>query len=227
VGVSTSSASTKFRQRKSQALGEGRSATHLKFSIVTISFNQAEFLERTILSVIAQKDVDMEYIIVDPGSTDGSRDIIERYRGTFSHVIFEPDAGPADGLNKGFAVASGDWFGYINSDDFYLPGGLAAVDVATRRFPQAGAIVGNGHIVDESDNFLRKSRRRLAWGLLLAAAGDLLRSWRFSRCGRIQHRQWNLLGQRNPSGDGQAKLPGRAFLCRCRRLSNSLAIDHR
>jgi glycosyltransferase involved in cell wall biosynthesis len=129
----------------------------VRFSIVTISFNQAQFLERAIHSVLAQKGVEREYIIVDPGSTDGSREIIERYRSSFSHVVYDKDAGPADGLNKGFALASGDWFGYLNSDDFYLPGGLQAAATAARRYPDAGAIVGNGYIVDENDKVLRKS----------------------------------------------------------------------
>jgi glycosyltransferase involved in cell wall biosynthesis len=129
----------------------------MRFSIVTISYNQAQFLERAILSVLAQAEVDFEYIIVDPGSTDGSREIIERYRGAVAHVIFEKDAGPADGLNKGFARATGDWFGYINSDDFYLPGGLQAAAIAAGRHVQAGAIVGNGYIVDQNDKVLRKS----------------------------------------------------------------------
>lgn len=99
----------------------------MKFSIVTISFNQREFLERTINSVIGQDGVEIEYIIVDPGSTDGSRDIIERYRPYFAHVILEKDAGPADGLNKGFAVATGEIYGYLNSDDMFEPGALATV----------------------------------------------------------------------------------------------------
>ena len=75
-----------------------------RVSIVTISFNQEKFLERTIRSVLAQDYPEIEYIVVDPGSTDGSRDIIERYRDRIAHVIFEPDKGPSDGLNKGFAA---------------------------------------------------------------------------------------------------------------------------
>jgi glycosyltransferase involved in cell wall biosynthesis len=132
----------------------------VKLSIVTISFNQAQFLERTIRSVLAQDGVDLEYIVVDPGSTDGSRDIIERYRDRLAHVVFEKDGGPADGLNKGFALATGDWFAYINSDDYYLPGGLAAAAAAVRRHREAGALVGNGVIVDVDDRILRSSYSR-------------------------------------------------------------------
>ena len=79
-------------------------AMSLKFSIVTISFNQARFLEQAILSVISQDYLNIQYIVVDPGSTDGSRDIIEKYHNHIDKIIFEPDNGPADGLNKGFGV---------------------------------------------------------------------------------------------------------------------------
>src|ERR1700738_5632483 len=95
-----------------------------KVSIVTISFNQAEFLERAIRSVVDQDYPEIEYSVVDPGATEGSRDIIERYRSRIARVIYEPDRGPADGLNKGFACATGDIFGFLNSDDVLLPGAV-------------------------------------------------------------------------------------------------------
>ncbi|WP_029002493.1 glycosyltransferase family 2 protein [Azorhizobium doebereinerae] len=129
----------------------------MKFSIVTISFNQAQFLEQAIRSVLSQEGVDFEYIVVDPGSTDGSREIIEKYRSRLAAVIYERDSGPADGLNRGFARAGGDWFGYLNSDDYYLPGGLAAAARAIARHPRAGAVVGNGVLVDEAGGRLRAS----------------------------------------------------------------------
>ncbi|TPQ49415.1 glycosyltransferase [Prosthecomicrobium hirschii] len=129
----------------------------MKFSIVTISFNQAEFLERAMRSVLTQTGVDVEYIVVDPGSTDGSREIIERYRDQLAHVVFEKDDGPADGLNKGFARATGDWYGYINSDDWYFLGGLAAAAQAAERQSDVGALVGHGAIVDVRDDIIRAS----------------------------------------------------------------------
>lgn len=119
----------------------------MKFSIVTISFNQAEFLEQAIRSVIEQ-DVDLEYIVVDPGSTDGSREIIERYRDHIDHIVFEPDKGPADGLNKGMALASGDVLACLNSDDYYLPSGLRRAQAQIEKDPDAGAWIGAGKIVD-------------------------------------------------------------------------------
>lgn len=93
-----------------------------KISVVTISFNQAEFLEATILSVLGQDYPNVEYIICDPGSTDGSREIIEKYRDRFDKIILEPDQGPGDGLNKGLSAATGKYFYYLNSDDLVAPG---------------------------------------------------------------------------------------------------------
>lgn len=98
----------------------------MKISIVTISYNQAPFLRHCIDSILSQSNVDLEYIVVDPGSSDGSRAIIESY-GNRIIKVFEPDAGPADGLNHGFACATGDVFGFINADDYLLPGALATV----------------------------------------------------------------------------------------------------
>lgn len=127
----------------------------MKFSIVTISYNQAAFLERAIASVLGQQGVDLEYIVVDPGSTDGSRDIIARHAERISHLILDRDAGPADGLNKGFAVASGDIYGFINADDELLPGALARVAEAFGRNPSAGIIAGCGYMVDANGRTLR------------------------------------------------------------------------
>lgn len=126
----------------------------MKISIVTISFNQGKYLEQTINSVLNQKDADVEYIIVDPGSTDNSRDIIETYRSRIDHVIYEEDTGPADGLSKGFAIASGDIFGFLNSDDILLPGTLQKV---TGHFKNGAAdvISAHGYVIDEF-NFVKR-----------------------------------------------------------------------
>jgi glycosyltransferase involved in cell wall biosynthesis len=104
----------------------------MKFSIVTISYNQAPFLEECIRSVIEQDHPDVEYIIADGGSTDGSLAIIEKYRDRITKVLPGPDGGPADALNRAFAAASGDVFGFINSDDTLLPGALRQVATAWR-----------------------------------------------------------------------------------------------
>ena len=129
----------------------------MKISIVTISYNQAEFLEKTILSVANQRqDVDLEYIVVDPGSTDGSRDIISKYNDVIDHVILESDEGPSDGLNKGFLSATGDVLGFLNSDDVLYPGSLKSVIEYMKKKPEYDVISGHGNIIDKNDATLRK-----------------------------------------------------------------------
>ena len=128
----------------------------MKVSIVTISFNQAKFLERAILSVIGQDYPDVEYIVVDPGSSDGSRDIIERYRARISKIIYTPDNGPADGLNRGFSVAGGEIYGYINADDAYLPGAVTRAVEALKEHPAASAVYANGYMIDEDGRQIRR-----------------------------------------------------------------------
>jgi glycosyltransferase involved in cell wall biosynthesis len=119
-----------------------------RLSIVTISYNQVRFLEKAILSVLGQNDERVEYIVVDAGSTDGSRDVIERYRARIDTVIMEPDRGPADGLNKGFAAATGDLYAYVNSDDELSPGAAAyAIDYLDAH-PDIDVLCGSIRITD-------------------------------------------------------------------------------
>ena len=98
----------------------------MKISIVTISYNQEKYLRQCIESILNQDECELEYIVVDPGSKDGSRELVESYGDRIVRV-FEKDKGPADGLNKGFARATGDIYGFINSDDFLLPNALRHV----------------------------------------------------------------------------------------------------
>src|SRR5215217_6342515 len=128
----------------------------MKISIVTISFNQAPFLEQTICSVLEQDHPHVEYIVVDPGSTDGSREIIERYRDRIDKIIFEADKGPADGLNKGFAHASGDVFGFLNSDDMLEPGALSDAARYFETHPEVDVVSGHSWVIDAEG---RKKRR--------------------------------------------------------------------
>lgn len=128
----------------------------MRISIVTISFNQAKFLEEAICSVIEQGHADTDYIVVDPGSTDGSRDIIERYPSKIAKIVYEPDSGPADGLNKGFSLATGEIFGFLNSDDVLEQGALSRVVQYFETHPDIDVISGHSWIIDADGNPIRR-----------------------------------------------------------------------
>lgn len=121
------------------------------FTIVTISYNQARFLQDCIESVLAQEGVTVEYIVIDAGSTDGSRDLIQRYQDRITRIVFEPDDGPADALNKGLAMARGRFFGYVNSDDGLVSGALARVAACFRRWSDIDVVYGNGVLIDDDN----------------------------------------------------------------------------
>lgn len=128
----------------------------MKVSIVTISFNQARFIAQTIESVLSQDYSPLEYIIVDPGSTDGSREIIQKYRDNIGAAVFESDRGPADGLNNGFKRATGEICGFVNADDTLLPGAIRNIVKTFNAHPLADVVYGNGYVVEEDDTILRR-----------------------------------------------------------------------
>jgi glycosyltransferase involved in cell wall biosynthesis len=132
----------------------------MKISIITVSFNQREYLKEAMDSVLDQGYRDLEYIVVDPGSTDGSRELIESHAGRISKVIFEPDRGAADGLNKGFAAASGAIYGFLNSDDLLMPGSLQKVADFFQKHPEIDIVMGDGHKIDGEGNWLNDIKAR-------------------------------------------------------------------
>lgn len=121
----------------------------LKISVVTISYNQAEFLEACILSILNQKYSNLEYIIIDGGSKDGSVDIIKKYENDLTYWVSEPDKGPANALNKGFSKATGDIYYYLNSDDVLMDGAFDRILEIVNNNPNYDIYYGNCFITDE------------------------------------------------------------------------------
>lgn len=119
-----------------------------KISIITPSFNQGEFIEQTIQSVLNQNYPNLEYIIIDGGSTDNTVEIIKKYTSQISYWVSEPDSGQTEAINKGFQQASGEIFNWLNSDDYYEPGSLLEVAKAF----MAGATCVAGYV----RNFIEK-----------------------------------------------------------------------
>jgi glycosyltransferase involved in cell wall biosynthesis len=120
----------------------------MKISIVTLSYNQEHYLREALDSVLEQHYPELDYIVVDPGSTDGSRALIERYADSLAQVVFDPDKGAADGLNKGFALATGDVYGFLNADDVLYSGSLERVARFFEENPQCDIVFGSGHKID-------------------------------------------------------------------------------
>ena len=130
-------------------------AEHPKVSIVTPSYNQGKFIRQTIESVLGQDYPNIEYIVVDGGSTDETVDILKEYGGRIRWVS-EADNGQTDAINKGLRMSSGSIVAYLNSDDIYLPGTISRVVEEFDRCPDADLIYGDFQAIDEHGNILDK-----------------------------------------------------------------------
>lgn len=119
-------------------------------SIITPSFNQSRYLETTIRSVLEQNCPSIEYLIADGGSTDGSADIIRRYADKLAWWTSEKDKGQTDALNKGFSHAKGEILAWLNSDDTYEPGAVAAAVKYLTEHPEIGMVYADTNFIDEN-----------------------------------------------------------------------------
>jgi glycosyltransferase involved in cell wall biosynthesis len=119
-------------------------------SIITPSFNQARYLENTLRSVLAQDYPSLEYWVVDGGSTDGSVEILRRYSDQLAGWVSEPDRGQTEALNKGFARANGEILAWLNSDDTYEPGAIAAAVKYLLEHPEIGMVYADTNFIDEN-----------------------------------------------------------------------------
>ena len=121
-----------------------------KVSIITPSFNQGQFLEASIRSVLEQDYPNIEYIVVDGGSRDDSVEIIKKYQKHLAWWVSEKDKGHADALNKGFSRATGEILAWLNSDDIYFPGAVSEAVSVLQSHPKLGMVYGDADLIDDS-----------------------------------------------------------------------------
>ncbi len=122
-----------------------------RISIVTPSYQQGRYLERTIRSVLSQHYPRLEYVVQDGGSSDETVSVLERFDGRLSAWASEPDGGQGDAINRGFRRTSGEIMAYLNSDDLLLPGSLAYVARYFAAHPDVDAVYGHRVLIDEHD----------------------------------------------------------------------------
>jgi glycosyltransferase involved in cell wall biosynthesis len=131
-------------------------ATLPTITIVTPSYQQAEFLERTMNSVLRQDYPALEYIVLDGGSTDGSVDIIKRYAGRLKYWRSGKDAGQSAAINEGLKMAQGDIVGWLNSDDTLAADALFRIGRFYAENPRTDLVYGNTHLIDAQDRVIRR-----------------------------------------------------------------------
>ncbi len=165
-----------------------------KISIVTPSYQQADYLEATIRSVLLQGYPNLEYIIIDGGSKDGSREIIHKYAPWLHYWVSEADKGQSHAINKGFAHSSGEIMAWINSDDFYAPGALFLMATC---FAENNTLWATGltHRIDAQGNMLKLAKKRWEETHELWYVGSL-----YPQPGVFWRRKlWDLVGQLDES----------------------------
>jgi glycosyltransferase involved in cell wall biosynthesis len=170
-----------------------------RVSVITPSYNQGQFIEETIRSVLLQGYPDLEYIVIDGGSTDETLEIIRRYEPWLTYWVSEPDHGQTDAINKGWRRATGNILCYINADDCYLN---CAIAMAAHEFcatSNIGMVYGSAIIVDEVGNQLRTWEARpfdvktmLTWGNIVPQPAAFFSSRALEKVGYL-HEDWHLI----------------------------------
>lgn len=170
----------------------------MKISVITVTLNSKRYLDETIRSVLSQDYPDMEYILIDGGSTDGTLDLIRDHAGRDSRIrwISEPDQGIADAMNKGIRLAAGDVIAHLHSDDYYAAADvLSHVAAEFNRHPEALWLTGGEHIVDERGETLREikvrrySYRKLVRCNLILHPATFVRKEGFGRGGLFDNKK--------------------------------------
>jgi len=143
-------------------------------TIVTPSYNQAKFIEETILSIKNQDYLNIEHIVVDANSTDGTLDILKKYDGKIKWIS-EPDNGQTEAINKGFKMSSGQICAFLNSDDSYVPGAFKTVVNYFREHPEVDMLMGNVNYIDENGKITKISYKPpFSVGRMIRAGGSLV-----------------------------------------------------
>jgi carbamoyltransferase len=188
-------------------------------SIVTPSFNQAPFLEQTIESVLGQNYPRLEYVVQDGGSSDGSREILERYSDRLHHWESAPDGGQVRALNRGFARTSGEVMAYLNSDDILLPGALLYVARFLHDHPEVDVVYGHRVLIDQAGQEIgrqvipRHSDRVLSWADFIPQETVFWRRAAWERAGGAFDESfqcamdWDLLVRLREAGARMVRLP--------------------
>lgn len=134
----------------------------MRFTVITPNKNGGKYLEQAILSVLTQRreGIDIEYLVIDGGSTDSSSEILSRYQKDISRIIYEPDTGPAAAINKGLKIATGEIVSWLNADDLYHPGAFARVLATFIRHPDRALYFGACRIINEEGEEIRKAITR-------------------------------------------------------------------
>ncbi len=188
-------------------------------TVVTPSFQQGQFLERTLLSVLDQGYPALEYVVQDGGSTDETLDVLRRHSDALARWESVPDGGQANAINRGFAGTEGEIMAFLNSDDLLLPGSLAYVARYFKRHPEVDVVYGHRVLVDERDRQIgawlipARAERVLQWADCIpqetlfwrrraweAAGAQMDESFRFAL-------DWDLLLRLRESGARMKRLP--------------------